>query len=348
MKQAAAAATKPPLYNATTPLSFEGYSIKPSPTNVIPHSSNPSKKPRVNSALQSLFDSDKEIVESLFRRLDSRSLKSNNFNTASSELELAKFAGLADAALKFGNVDAALLNGFKSLNLELPEDTIDLFNSIIVNASKNLIMRSYSGLGTLYFPPNSRFLMSDITYTQPLVGLGPFDLIVMDPPWLNASVRRSSQYETLDCYDLFKVPIKQLSRGLVACWVTNSPKFIKFIKSLAFPDWELELVAEWYWIKVSESGDWIFDIQQTHRKPYERLLIGRKRRCVLKVPETAGIYSIPSSRHSEKPYLGGIFEEFLPQNALKLELFARTLHPGWTSWGNEVIKFNHADNILLV
>lgn len=34
-----------------------------------------------------------------------------------------------------------------------------------------------------------------------------------------------------------------------------------------------------------------------------------------------------------KPYVGA--------EAKRLELFARSLQPGWTSWGNEVLKFQH-------
>lgn len=43
--------------------------------------------------------------------------------------------------------------------------------------------------------------------------------------------------------------------------------------------------------------------------------------------------SLPGSPDVLKPYIGA--------EARCLELFARSLQPGWTSWGNEVLKFQH-------
>lgn len=41
-----------------------------------------------------------------------------------------------------------------------------------------------------------------------------------------------------------------------------------------------------------------------------------------------------------KPYVGA--------EAKSLELFARSLQPGWTSWGNEVLKFQHTSYFTLM
>lgn len=70
---------------------------------------------------------------------------------------------------------------------------------------------------------------------------------------------------------------------------------------------------------------------------------------------------VASATHSQKPYLGGmssvklirkylihhtilisivvsvdILAKHIPKGSQQLELFARNLHPNWTSWGNEV------------
>ena len=34
-----------------------------------------------------------------------------------------------------------------------------------------------------------------------------------------------------------------------------------------------------------------------------------------------------------------LISAYIPHGANCLELFARNLQPGWTSWGNEVLKF---------
>lgn len=44
--------------------------------------------------------------------------------------------------------------------------------------------------------------------------------------------------------------------------------------------------------------------------------------------------SLPGPPDVLKPYVGN--------KPTGLELFARSLQPGWTSWGNEVLKFQHA------
>lgn len=89
----------------------------------------------------------------------------------------------------------------------------------------------------------------------------------MDPPWQNASVDRMSHYGTMDLYDLFKIPVPDLLRtkcregteeeqqkhgGIVAVWVTNRAKVKKVVVEKLFPSWGLELVAHWYWLKVSK------------------------------------------------------------------------------------------------
>jgi len=89
----------------------------------------------------------------------------------------------------------------------------------------------------------------------------------MDPPWQNASVDRMSHYGTMDLYDLFKIPVPDLLRterrastedeqqecgGIVAVWVTNRAKVKRVVVEKLFPSWGLELVAHWYWLKVSK------------------------------------------------------------------------------------------------
>lgn len=44
-------------------------------------------------------------------------------------------------------------------------------------------------------------------------------------------------------------------------------------------------------------------------------------------------FFIPVPTEVLRPYIGA--------EAKCLELFARNLQPGWTSWGNEVLKFQH-------
>ena len=38
-----------------------------------------------------------------------------------------------------------------------------------------------------------------------------------------------------------------------------------------------------------------------------------------------------------------VLKDYIKPEGECLELFARNLQPGWTSWGNEVLKFQHMD-----
>lgn len=41
-----------------------------------------------------------------------------------------------------------------------------------------------------------------------------------------------------------------------------------------------------------------------------------------------------------------VLKDYIKPDGECLELFARNLQPGWTSWGNEVLKFQHVDYFL--
>lgn len=88
---------------------------------------------------------------------------------------------------------------------------------------------------TLILPPASAFLLSDFsTWSAPSSGIaslgkekGGWDLVVMDPPWPNASAARGGNYIQFDAYELFKLDLRALCGthpALVAVWITNNPK----------------------------------------------------------------------------------------------------------------------------
>lgn len=94
-------------------------------------------------------------------------------------------------------------------------------------------------------------------------------------------------------------------------------------------------------MKVDERGDWVFPIvDESSRRPYERLIIGKFGEAHGgDIPASAGIISRPEV-HSVKPYLGDIMASYLAKEPKRLEVFAREVREGWTSWGNECLRFN--------
>ncbi|XP_030636404.1 methyltransferase-like protein 4 [Chanos chanos] len=233
----------------------------------------------------------------------------------------------------------------------LTDAQLDLFSRITENPDD--YAREVTLMGEKYFlPPCSRFLLADITRTQPLISNGErFDLIVLDPPWENKSVKRSNRYSFLPSSQLKLLPVPMLSRPgcVVVTWVTNRLRHLRFVKEELYPHWGVKLLAEWLWVKVTKAGDFVFPLDSPHKKPYEVLLIGRYHGNEdinspaeeSEIPDQKLLISIPSILHSHKPSLAAVMKPYVSHDAKCLEMFARSLQPRWTSWGNEVIKFQH-------
>ncbi|KAK8051070.1 hypothetical protein PG993_002455 [Apiospora rasikravindrae] len=202
-----------------------------------------------------------------------------------------------------------------------------------------------------YVPGASHHLEGSIQELRPafLKDAPKFDLIVLDPPWPSRSVKRKKasykiaydMQEMRDLLSLIPVAAHLKPDGLVAVWVTNKPAVIELVKSQEgmFSQWGLELVGEWIWVKVTDSGEPIVGLESTWRKPWERLLIARKSGGSTKIgPERKIIFGVPDL-HSRKPNLRQLFADILPPNYVGLEVFARHVTAGWWSWGDQTLLF---------
>lgn len=229
---------------------------------------------------------------------------------------------------------------------------------------------------TFYIPPESSFVLgpcSDAStlhayiraQAQELDVSKKFDLVLLDPPWPNRSVKRThktahSTYSTAqsleDIYQLLMgmdLDILMADSCLVAIWITNKPAVRDLVlgENGLFDSWGVELIEEWVWLKTTVSGEPVTPIDSVWRKPYEILLLGRKSKQYsfpLKDRPKAHsqitrkvIVSVPDL-HSRKPCLKELFRQYVPDDNRyrALEVFARHLVAGWWSWGDECIKFN--------
>ncbi|KAM0788980.1 hypothetical protein ACM66B_003052 [Microbotryomycetes sp. NB124-2] len=217
-------------------------------------------------------------------------------------------------------------------------------------------------------PPSSAFALSDFaTWSDPNFGLAKlgqqhrgWDIIILDPPWPNASASRSASYDTFDPYSLGKLDLKAIlgsSPALVACWVTNRVKYRKLLKEKLMPSWGVDHVSEWYWIKTTTQGEPVWPLAGVHRRCYESLILGwfnaENETRLPALPQSQLFMSVPLG-HSRKPSILELLEPCLPHERRSspnvLELFARTAlagkcgHDGhnglYCSVGNECIKFN--------
>ncbi|XP_037076821.1 uncharacterized protein LOC119097993 [Pollicipes pollicipes] len=216
-------------------------------------------------------------------------------------------------------------------------------------------------------PARSRFLCDDVTRSfegdgvvQRLLGGGArFDCILLDPPWTNKFVRRKRRhletdgYEFLESASLARLPVARLAAdgALVAVWCTNSAAHQHTLRHVLFPAWGVTECATWHWAKVTQHGRPVSAAGQHSKRPYEPLVLGRRG-----PPGAVGpppppphrlLVSVPSAVHSRKPLLHEVLRPYLPPDYRGLEVFARSLLPGWTSWGDQVLLLQELGALLL-
>lgn len=185
----------------------------------------------------------------------------------------------------------------------------------------------------------------------PLTGLGPFDVIVADPPWVNDTVHWRARDESHGNYprmgkkELRALPVPHITadRALLFLWVIAGEidQALKLIKA-----WGFEYATVMFvWTKVQRDG---VSPKPTRSSPYYSLkstefcLVARKG---FRPDAQAAVHDVIREfprEHSRKPeefwrrleqYLGTTYPR-------RLELFAREARPGWAAWGNQVGHFS--------
>ncbi|NWW40121.1 METL4 protein, partial [Panurus biarmicus] len=232
-------------------------------------------------------------------------------------------AELCEMAKQFPAVNESDHQAACVLEEETSSAEQDLLSCVMENSSncaKIIVL-----MGQRYLvPPKSSFLLSDISCLQPLLNYKKkYDVIVIDPPWENKSVKRSNRYSHLPLWQIKQIPLPALAAPncLVVTWVTNRQKHLRFVKDELYPHWSVKTLAEWHWVKITTAGEFVLPLDSLHKKPYEVLVLGRvqgdvkaalrKSEGVLPIPEHQLIVSIPCSVHSHKPPLAGMFWSFL-------------------------------------
>lgn len=236
---------------------------------------------------------------------------------------------------------------------------LDMYSTEVFHNPKLTIESTYStfGPGTSYIPPLSSFILGNLESSLDTfsVGAPKFDVVVMDPPWPNRSARRKRAYGTerdgMEIHQLLQtIPLRDhLNEGaLVGVWVTNRAAFKDALLESQglFDQWDVQLVEEWAWLKITSSGEPMSAIDGTWRKPYEVLLLGKRRHAGSAFPTEIKrrVIVAVADLHSRKPNVKSLLEPLLPKQYRGLEVFARNLTAGWWAWGNEVLKFQHESN----
>lgn len=164
--------------------------------------------------------------------------------------------------------------------------------------------------------------------------IGPFDLIVADPPWLyeHCGVRNwgvENHYPPASLARIRSHKPDASKNSILLLWAT-APKLEEALQVMTAwgfkyrtcAVWDKELTGMGYWWRVQ----------------HELLLLGTRGKPRA-TPESERIPSLFRSRrgkHSVKPVAVMEWIERAFPHLSKLEMYCRSPRPGWAAWGNEV------------
>lgn len=241
-------------------------------------------------------------------------------------------------------------------------DLPTIHGSVVKNPSPThpatIYLSSSEPASRISIPPNSTFLLTHLAPTpQSPIPNTSFDLLLLDPPWPNRSVRRSSHYHTTPSFSSLESLLTNLLRthlktnpnghgGIAGIWTTNTHKARQTVRA-AFAATQLDVCEEWIWVKCTDRGEPVVPLDGVWRRPYEVLMWGRGQRQSEKKGEVRRrvVFGVPDV-HSRKPGLRELVERVFFSGLKEytaMEVFARSLTAGWWAVGDEVLKFNHAE-----
>ncbi|KII66049.1 Methyltransferase-like protein 4 [Thelohanellus kitauei] len=189
--------------------------------------------------------------------------------------------------------------------------TSQLVNRIVRNGNECTIL--HVGDQKFIIPTNATFMICNILdIPDSLVkALGRFNLLIIDPPWPNRSVRRSNHYNSLSYDQLLSFNLGRFLTpdSLVLLWITNNTKNHNFLFDQLLPRWNLVPLCLFIWVKLTQTGEPVISLDSEHRKPYEQLLLLTNRpgppflldKDKLNVEKI--IFGVAPNSHSRKPNL---------------------------------------------
>jgi N6-adenosine-specific RNA methylase IME4 len=168
--------------------------------------------------------------------------------------------------------------------------------------------------------------------------IGPFRVIVADPPWKYGSRaedlthRARNPYPDMDVYAIEALPIPELAHQECVLWLWTTNAFMgEALGCLGAWGFEKKTILTWVKDRMG-LGDWL-------RGQTEHCIMAVKGKPTVTLTNQTTALLAPVREHSRKPdEFYCLVESLCPGN--KLEMFARQHRDGWQSWGPEASLFD--------
>lgn len=176
-----------------------------------------------------------------------------------------------------------------------------------------------------------------------LRGLGPFSIVVADPPWSFSDALGArgagANYDLLDqaAIESFAsdVELQLTPDALLFLWRVSSQPAEAIATARA---WGFEPKTELVWIKTTTNG-LAFGMGRYVRAAHETCIIAARGRgtSLIESRSVRSVFFADRRTHSEKPEeFYQLLDQLVTPGLRKVEFFARRTRPGWTQIGNEI------------
>lgn len=165
---------------------------------------------------------------------------------------------------------------------------------------------------------------------------GGWRTLLIDPPWRyeNTSARGALDYETMSDDEIVRLPIALITapRAHLYLWTTDAHLELAM---RCMRDWGFDYKHPFVWVKTTKDGGLKLQAGNYGRKAHELLLFGVRGGLPVQRHDVPTVFFAPPRKpHSRKPVTSHEIAEQLSPGP-RLEMFARTLRPGWMSWGKD-------------
>jgi len=155
--------------------------------------------------------------------------------------------------------------------------------------------------------------------------------VLVDPPWAVPGASALLPYETISVDELKALPVASFCAPRCHCHLWVLPNVTLFRAEEILAAWGFRVVGIFTWAKTGPAGRGNY-----WRHASEHIVTGVRGLADRFDDKGLGSWlAAPRGRHSEKP--DEIYE--LVQRASpppRVELFARSIRPGWFGWGHEI------------